>query len=619
MVRNDSAPSGDGPHAAAPGARRRRLLLGLLALAWLWPLALPIVDRADTVGYIAPALSLVRDGDLLYLDEYDALRMHPRYHRPTPTGLVGNHWNVGLGLALVPSFALGTVLSSGDGMLDEGVLAASQATALLWAALLLWVLLALLRPLPLGWRVGLAAALYAGTPLAFYVHAQGLRPHLLEALGVSVFVWGWLEQRARPTWRAGLLLGLLAAGLALVRTQAALVLLLPAVELGWRLLRRRAGWWRLAGPVAATVVLALGGWLLQRQVTLLLYGAGNTGSLLRALGDVEWHLLDALTHPHHGLLPWSPVVLPALVGLIPLIRRDPALGLGAAALFSVQLVLNGTNFDQALDAYHGTRHWAGGGSFGARKFLNLLPILALGLGALASACGGRRSRILLAVWCGLAALWSLALVGLSRLDPHAVCEAAQSWATLTGGVAPAAAGPGDVARAWLGGLPSVRAGLAGIVTAVVFALAIGALVHLWRRLGPAGRARGAVTATASVIVLCVVCGATVGSRTRAARIARFDDLARFAERSVESRQRLRWDMHLEQARVRLATGARREALERYRLACLAGIGSDALASYLTLAAELEGAGGVSTRLGELERRHPGNPVVRRVAARLRSP
>ena len=433
MVRNDSAPSGDGPHAAAPGARRRRLLLGLLALAWLWPLALPIVDRADTVGYIAPALSLVRDGDLLYLDEYDALRMHPRYHRPTPTGLVGNHWNVGLGLALVPSFALGTVLSSGDGMLDEGVLAASQATALLWAALLLWVLLALLRPLPLGWRVGLAAALYAGTPLAFYVHAQGLRPHLLEALGVSVFVWGWLEQRARPTWRAGLLLGLLAAGLALVRTQAALVLLLPAVELGWRLLRRRAGWWRLAGPVAATVVLALGGWLLQRQVTLLLYGAGNTGSLLRALGDVEWHLLDALTHPHHGLLPWSPVVLPALVGLIPLIRRDPALGLGAAALFSVQLVLNGTNFDQALDAYHGTRHWAGGGSFGARKFLNLLPILALGLGALASACGGRRSRILLAVWCGLAALWSLALVGLSRLDPHAVCEAAQSWAARPGG------------------------------------------------------------------------------------------------------------------------------------------------------------------------------------------
>lgn len=70
--------------------RRRVVLLALLILMWLIPLGRPLIDQADSVGYIAPALSIVDDGDLLYLNEYRELAMSPRYFRLTPEGLVEN-------------------------------------------------------------------------------------------------------------------------------------------------------------------------------------------------------------------------------------------------------------------------------------------------------------------------------------------------------------------------------------------------------------------------------------------------------------------------------------------------------------------------------------------------
>jgi hypothetical protein len=55
----------------------------LIAL-WLWPLALPVLDSADSVGHLAPAVSLASDADLFYLDEYVELGMGPRYFVLTP-------------------------------------------------------------------------------------------------------------------------------------------------------------------------------------------------------------------------------------------------------------------------------------------------------------------------------------------------------------------------------------------------------------------------------------------------------------------------------------------------------------------------------------------------------
>jgi hypothetical protein len=52
--------------------RPRWWWLGVLLFAW--PLTAPQLDRADAIGYLAPALSLASDGDVLYHDGLAATR-----------------------------------------------------------------------------------------------------------------------------------------------------------------------------------------------------------------------------------------------------------------------------------------------------------------------------------------------------------------------------------------------------------------------------------------------------------------------------------------------------------------------------------------------------------------
>ena len=94
--------------------------------------------------------------------------------------------------------------------------------------------------------------------------------------------------------------------------------------------------------------------------------------------------------PFRGLLPWMPVALPALIGLLLLARKNPYL---VVPLFVVLLL--------ALYVNASTRDWFGGGGYGPRRFTSELPIWALGYTALLAALAPR-----LRVWVGglLAAL-----------------------------------------------------------------------------------------------------------------------------------------------------------------------------------------------------------------------
>jgi len=600
----------------------RWLLAGLLVL-WVFPLTLPIFPVADSVGYLAPALSIVTDGDLLYLDEYQELGMMERYFRPTPRGLVGNHWNLGLGVALLPSYALSRLIDPSAENLSSTHVAAMYATILLWLGLLLFFLARLGGgsrrlddPWPSRQGVLIAACFYLGTPLFFFSHVSAFMPHVLSALLVTLFVVRFFKCRQAPSATDGLVLGALCGAAFLVRSQGAAIIALPLMESGLAVLAARRAGEPLAPLIRSRLahlvpmlVLVFGATRLSGAWSHLLYGPGNTGSLVQGLTDVEVALVNCLVHAHHGLLVWSPIVVPALIGVAMLARRDPRLFAGVLVFLLSQWWLNGTSFDQGVDAYHNTRHWAGGAAFGARRWLCTAPILVLGLTTFVHSFEARRRRMLIPL-AALAVAWTANLAFYARGHLASVLEGdiytperlvALEIEAL--GSLPASAGH------WLAELAPPHLALSGWLVALLWIGAGSVVLAAVRRLSV--RVRRALPWCVASIALV---GVPVGMRqlersTGAAAESQEAELAAFAAHARQRTPMVRYSILVEQARLRGGTGHEQDALRRYEEAFEVGLGRHSVARYLELAIDVEGLGGAQRRLERLEAAYPGHPVL----------
>jgi hypothetical protein len=151
---------------------------------------------------------------------------------------------------------------------------------------------------------------------------------------------------------------------------------------------------------AAALLVAFLPTLVTRQV---LYGSPFRFGIYATL---PWHwgapaLWRVLVSSNHGLLSWTPILIPALAGLLLFRRRDPVLGgllLAAAAAFSY-----------IIASYP---YWDGVLSFGNRFFISLTPLFVLGLAAAFAASeriwGSPRAALARVVPATLAlVLWNL--------------------------------------------------------------------------------------------------------------------------------------------------------------------------------------------------------------------
>ena len=108
-------------------------------------------------------------------------------------------------------------------------------------------------------------------------------------------------------------------------------------------------------------------------------------------------LWAVLVSDNHGLLSWTPIVLLALAGLVPLLRRNPVIGWAAIGFVGVTWYVNAAVAD-----------WWGGEAFGARRFISCYPVFVIGLAALFA--GLRRSVTARAIAFGFTAYTMLLLL-----------------------------------------------------------------------------------------------------------------------------------------------------------------------------------------------------------------
>jgi hypothetical protein len=236
-------------------------------------------------------------------------------------------------------------------------------------------LLVVHRHLRGGFDKGVALAatilLFAATPLAWYMVYEPSMTHAASFGFVALFATAaarWTSRRisARQSMTLGALLGLAFIS----RPQEALFALFPAILLftegdSWRTRLRvavRLAAWALVGAAPLLAIQAVHSAILFSRENFALVGANGYLDL--------WHSrwADTLWSSWHGFLSWTPIAYVALIGTVAYATRAWRWTLAALVIVLLMAWINGSTAD-----------WNAGWSFGGRRFVSCLVLLAPGL------------------------------------------------------------------------------------------------------------------------------------------------------------------------------------------------------------------------------------------------
>jgi len=369
----------------------------------------------DALHHYVQLRSMVFDHDLKFTNEYLHLygpgagqdEETAWIVRTNPTGHIRNLMPVGPALLWAPLFLLvaaGVWVADlfGAGYPLDGYARLFQASAgfsgILAAGAAAW--LSYLAASTIAGRRAAAWAtlsIWLASSALYYSVISPTYSHAASMLAVSAFWLAFVRTRGRDDVLRYALLGVLAGVAALMRWQDAILLLIPAGEAiaGYR----RTGMAGVASRGAATAAAAALAFAPQSIVWQRLYGHPFTipqGSAFMKWGSPA--LVRVLVSDNHGLFSWTPVLVLAVIGLVPLARRHRDLGLAAIVFLAASWYVNASVVD-----------WWAGEAFGGRRFVGCFPVFVLATAALFERWPAR-PRTLAALCCVFVVLNGLLLV-----------------------------------------------------------------------------------------------------------------------------------------------------------------------------------------------------------------
>jgi hypothetical protein len=429
---------------------RRLLAIGLLVLLTL-PALTPRIYASDEVEYFAFVRSLTFDRDLSFENEYEyfadtgadgaGFRETFLGERYTRAGRRLNFGTVGPALLWAPFYLAGHLIAVGLGEAQDGYSQPYITAVALGSAVYGWLAILLAAAIAERWfgrGLGASLAVLAGTPLLFYMYVAPVYSHACATFAVTFCLWTWLRVRDTWSWRGVVWLGLAVGLMATMRDQAGLVAIGPALDFGrWALAglpRRSLGgggrdWRRTAGLIAAGTASAIVAYSPQLFAARAVNGYfGPDESVANKMSWLSPHALGVLFDLKHGWLLWTPLAVLSLAGLVAVasghirtrIEDGRWLGVCLVAIAVLQIYINGA-----------VESWTVAGSFGQRRFVELTPLLVLGLAALTSFSPGRWRWLAWAV-TALCVWWNLGLLlqfGTHRMDRQQLTLRENAWQT----------------------------------------------------------------------------------------------------------------------------------------------------------------------------------------------
>jgi hypothetical protein len=332
--------------------------------------------RWDPSFYYAQIRSPIIDGDFNYREETVP---HNGVARYTEKGLQPSPWPIGPSLLWGPFFLaahwimlwLKPDFANGSSNLYIGLVSAGSALFGLVGVWVHYIMCRRISPPSLA-LIATVLALFA-TPLFFYIFRQPLMAHSTSFLFTTLVILSCIlfEQDTIPIPWSGLILGAFTGVYSILRWTGLLIAIIP---IGIYCFRIWDAWKTRDIPIIRKISIQLGIFILVAFLCI-------TPQL------VTWYQLHGrwLVNPHEGiftpftpinlfnvffstnrgLIFWSPYILIGMIGLayLPLKRLRNLMAL-YILLFLLPLVFR--------------QDWYGGGGFGTRYFLEILPIASLG-------------------------------------------------------------------------------------------------------------------------------------------------------------------------------------------------------------------------------------------------
>ncbi len=350
--------------------------------------------RWDPSFYYAQLRSPIIEGDFDWSDETIP---ENGVTRRTERGLQPSVWPVGPSVLWAPFFVaahlyarLANPSAPADGFGAPYIAAVAGGSAFygLVGLLLLYCLCCQFAPRRLALLT--AVLVLVASPLFFYVFRQPVMAHSTSFLASAslLLACAMAAQGRLELGRSGLLLGALTGLNAVTRWASILIAIVPLTLYGWQLLAlARAGKRAEARRLVVQLLwFGVGFGLVMLPQFALWYQTYGSWLVFPAQGFstglLPRNLLNLFFHTNRGLLYWAPFVLTGFAGLS---RVRPApLRLGLALYVGAYLYVLGRWGD-----------WYSGGGFGARYFIETLPVAAIGFVALVrGAWANRAARVL---------------------------------------------------------------------------------------------------------------------------------------------------------------------------------------------------------------------------------
>ncbi|HEV2382710.1 MAG TPA: hypothetical protein VG206_23330 [Terriglobia bacterium] len=427
-------------------AQRRSLMLasarpwisahqGFTTLLLLFLATIPLVNpwvRGDGVGYYAYVRSLLVEHSLDFSNDwrngnqsFTMGRVRPDGSidpsQYTPAGHLDNHFAVGPSMLWAPflvpvHLAVLTLQKLGANVQANGFSRPYIVTMALATALYGFV--GLYFSFRIGrlyveerWALLATVGIWLASSLPVYMYFNPSWSHAHSVFVVAGFLWYWQRTRQGRTFRQWLILGLICGLMLDVYYANIALLMIPLLE------SLKGYWrgWRAQGHDMPTLRRLFAANLLFVLATLIAFlPTLITKQIVFGhpldfgySGEEIWTsptFAQLLFSSDHGLLTWTPVIIPALAGLVLLCRYDLELwiySLGAFAAFCYVIACH-TN-------------WDGLSSFGNRFFLSLAPLFVLGLAVAFREFsrwfrGNRQAWVLASAVTCLLIVWNLAFI-----------------------------------------------------------------------------------------------------------------------------------------------------------------------------------------------------------------
>jgi hypothetical protein len=401
-------------------------------------ISLPLVNpwvRGDGVGYYAYVRSLLIDGDLRFENEYrqgnlglvlnvaDNSTGKLKATVYTPTGYVNNHQAVGPSILWAPflvgvhvcvkaSHGLGATVPA-DGFSRPYTVTMALATAL-YGFLGLYLAYRLARKyFEERWAFLATVGIWFASSLVVYMYFNPSWSHAHSAFVTSLFLWYWHRTRGRRSTAQWVTLGAISGLMLDVYYPNIVFLFIPLLEAiknyrqVWRAPEGKGREFRRLFSLHLLYVLVAVVAFLPTLVTRqIMYGSPFRLGY-EHLHDWAWGapvLLKVLFSSTHGLLSWTPILIPALVGLVLFRRCDRE--------FAGYLLVVGLTFYYLIASYP---NWDGFSAFGNRFFVSLTPLFVVGLAAALDRWGALfrrpcRAWTFAALMVGAFIVWNLGFV-----------------------------------------------------------------------------------------------------------------------------------------------------------------------------------------------------------------